>query len=103
MSDPIAYTYEADTHCPPCTEARFGRGFLGWIAYDDEAGPSVDREGNPVGVIAPWDEWCDADSPDEQVLACGTCHGIIAKHSHGEHEPEDDPRVDHMPTVEDNY
>jgi len=25
MREPIAYTYEADLHCPSCTEERFGR------------------------------------------------------------------------------
>ena len=51
LSDPIGYTYEADVHCPSCTEAKFGRGADGFIASD-----AVDSEGNSVGVIAPWDE-----------------------------------------------
>ena len=32
--DPIAYTYEADTHCPACAEQRFGRSARGFIAED---------------------------------------------------------------------
>lgn len=70
--DPIAYTYDADTHCPACAEDRYDRGPGGWIAEDCE-----DSEGNPVGVIAPWD-----DEPDG--LYCGTCHGTIL-------EPGEDP------------
>lgn len=80
--DPIAYTYEADTHCPACSEARFGRGEFGLIAIDEHGDPSLDREGNPVGVIAPWDEWCDMYEPGRQVLSCGTCLGIIKEHEH---------------------
>jgi hypothetical protein len=71
--EPIAYQYEADRHCPACAETRFGRGPHGFIAEQ-----SVDFEGNPVGVIAPWDEWADPDWEQPAVLACGTCHGIIA-------------------------
>ncbi len=63
MNDPIAYTYEADTHCPDCAEARFGRDDSGDIGVD-----STDNEGNGVGVIAPWDE------VDPEVgITCGTC------------------------------
>ena len=65
MHDPIAYTYEADTHCPGCAFKRFGRDENGFVPENAE-----DSEGNGVGVIAPWDEW-------EGVLACGTCGGVI--------------------------
>ena len=66
MNDPIAYTYEADAHCPSCAEARFGRGADGrWIADG-----ATDDEGNDVGAVAPWDEW-------EGGMSCGTCGGII--------------------------
>jgi len=62
---PIAYTYDADVHCPACAEHKFGRGPGGWIAEDCE-----DSEGNPVGVVAPWDEW-------EGDMWCGTCLLLI--------------------------
>jgi hypothetical protein len=58
--DPIAYTYEADVHCPSCTFKRFPNG------------EGTDREGNQVGAIAPWDE------TDEAGEYCGDCHGEIA-------------------------
>ena len=67
--DPIAYTYEADVHCPACSEARFGRDGDGFIASQ-----VVDREGNEPGAIAPWDE-----TPSEG-LYCGDCHTEIAPH-----------------------
>lgn len=73
MSDPTAYTYEADYHCEGCAEARFGRDEDGWIT-------GTDGEGNEVGVIAPWDEWYANDvyeGNDEAVLSCGTCLGEI--------------------------
>ena len=48
MSDVIAYVYEAGQHCPACAYARFG---------DELDNPDTeDREGNPIGVVAPWDE-----------------------------------------------
>lgn len=72
MHDPIAYTYEADFHCPGCAEARFGRGADGFIASE-----STDSEGNPVGVVAPWDEWWSGDSDAETALYCDTCGGEI--------------------------
>lgn len=51
---PIAYVFEADTHCPDCTEARF----------PDCTGE--DNEGNEVGAVWSWDEF---DTP----LVCGSC------------------------------
>ena len=77
MHDPIAYTYEADHHCPGCAEARFGRTDDGFIAGENEDGSvATDTEGNPVGVIAPWDEW-EQGTGETETLACGTCHGVI--------------------------
>jgi hypothetical protein len=45
---PIADTYEADTHCPPCAVARF-RQEPGhpWVPED-----ATDSEANAVDVIA---------------------------------------------------
>lgn len=65
---PIAYTYEASEHCPTCAAARFGVDEDGWIPED-----ARDSEGNPVGAVAPWDEW-------ERSLVCGTCFGVIREH-----------------------
>jgi hypothetical protein len=63
--------YEADHHCPACTFKRFGADADNWIA-----GNAVDGEGNPVGVIAPWDEWISGDGENE-TLACGDCGAIL--------------------------
>lgn len=93
MHDPIAYTYDADTHCPSCAEARFGRCKDGWIACADthDWRPGArDSEGNTVGVIAPWDEWCNPDDPTTAILACGTCRGVIEEHEHST-EPDIEP------------
>lgn len=65
MKNPIAYTYEADTHCADCTIAQFG-----------DACEGIDREGNEVGAVFGfhqwWQAWEDIDE-DTQILACGTC------------------------------
>jgi hypothetical protein len=71
MHDPIAYTYEADHHCPGCAFARFGRDADGFVPED-----ATDGEGNPVGVVAPWDEWYEIGEGD-QTLACADCGGEI--------------------------
>lgn len=63
--EPIAYTYEADTHCETCAEARFGRSPGGMIT-------GIDREGNAVGALFSWDEWTDTNDRC-QVLPCGDC------------------------------
>lgn len=65
MRFPIAYTYEADVHCPGCARKRFG------AALDDP--DTVDSEGNTLGVIAPWDE----TNPTGEY--CGDCGGEIAE------------------------
>lgn len=72
MHEPIAYTFDADYHCPDCTLKRFGRDADGWIAGDAE-----DSEANPVHAVAPWDEWWDPTVDVTQTLTCGTCHGVI--------------------------
>ena len=72
--DPIAYTYEADHHCPDCAKERFGVDRNGFVPEDAE-----DNEGNPVGVVAPWDEWQSFEGGDE-TLACGTCGEVIAEY-----------------------
>ena len=62
---PVAYTYEAAVHCPECTGARFGATAEGWIPED-----AVDREGNGIGAIAPWDE--------DDTTNCDTC-GVLLR------------------------
>lgn len=66
-SDPIAYTYDADTHCPGCALERFGTDDDGWIN-------GTDAEGNPVGAIAPWDEVDPASG-----IYCGTCGAEVVE------------------------
>jgi len=73
MYDPLAYTYEADVHCPDCAEERFGRGGTvdggpGFIAEG-----SHDSEGNEVGAIFVWDSW-HQDSSQCETLSCSDCH-----------------------------
>jgi len=65
MSDVIAYTYEADHHCPACAYARFGDAL-------DNA-DTEDREGNTIGVVFDSDEY-----PDEGIY-CGDCGGVIIR------------------------
>jgi hypothetical protein len=74
--DPIAYTYEADHHCPDCTYKRFGADSDGWIAMQDNGESCVDGEGNPVGALLPWDEWQTFDGENE-TLGCADCHRVI--------------------------
>lgn len=70
MSEPIAYTYEADVYCPRCAAQRFGRGADGFIGTDEHGDIMRDGEGNEIGVIAPWD--LDTDDA-ENGLYCGDC------------------------------
>lgn len=70
--DPIAYTYEADYHCPACAFERFGQDEHGFVPEDAE-----DSEGNPIGALAPWDEWHEPTADYHQALACGTCGEVI--------------------------
>jgi len=83
---PIAYTFEADTHCPGCTAKRFGTDAEGFIPED-----ARDNEGNPVGAIAPWDEWHEPGEELPQVLACSTCGGEIERLDAEDGYPADNP------------
>ena len=65
---PIAYTYEADYHCPDCTTKRFGEECEG-----------TDNEGNSVGAVFSWDEWWQLDEEREH-LVCGDCGNVLAIH-----------------------
>lgn len=88
MSKPIAYTYMADTHCPPCAVARFGPEPGHEWPRDD----ARDGEGNPVGAIFPWDEWHPVKEDGEPVigsfsLVCGTCGTVMDQCEHPDNEP----------------
>lgn len=65
---PIAYTFEADYHCPACSARRFGVDEDGFTPED-----ARDSEGNPIGAVAPWDEWHEPSEPGVQVLSCTDC------------------------------
>lgn len=71
MSGVLAYTYEADYHCPSCATERFGLDEHGFVPVD-----ALDAEGNPIGALAPWEEWQQYDGGRE-ILACGTCGDVI--------------------------
>ena len=83
MYEPIAYTYEADYHCPYCTERRFGRCENGDIACNYAVGedgdwhePAEDSESNSVGAVTPWNEWWQ-DSAECESLNCSDCHAEL--------------------------
>lgn len=73
MHSPIAYTYDADTHCPDCAETRFGI----CAAHSQTACCVADSEGNEPGAIFNWDTGDWDNRPARNVLACGTCHDTI--------------------------
>lgn len=74
----IGYTYEADIHCPDCTEARFSVGyakhpFITIFHQIDNCGVpynSRDNEGNLVHPIFSTDEI-------EHDSACSNCGTFI--------------------------
>ena len=87
----IAYTYEADYHCIPCTVKRFAYFHTGnvreegvdWYGiYTDQ----VDSEGNLVHPVFSTDEWQNFDEGfiEEnpiQYLTCGDCHEVIEEYT----------------------
>jgi len=75
--DIIAYSYEADYHCPYCAEQRWGKCPDGFIGCPDEPHRQVDNEGNPIHVLWAWDEWFDPEGDLQQALICGTCGAEI--------------------------
>jgi len=77
--EPIAYTFEADHHCPDCTEERFGSDDAGFIACEPGGSPMRDSYGEFVGAVAPWDEW-QQFSGEHETLACATCGLIIEEY-----------------------
>ena len=77
----IAYQYEADTHCIPCTVKRFDylrtskRDYISFKSMCDENRIHVNQ-------IDSTDEWQELDESflsenPTQWLACGDCHKII--------------------------
>lgn len=80
MTPPIAFTYEADVHCPAHTFERFGRATVHSFAFNTDftqpwpPDDARDREGNAVGAIASWDEWCLACQDNEPDPSAG--HGL---------------------------
>ena len=76
MTTVIAYTYEADYHCPDCGYARFG--------FKVVIGTAFDREGNNPAPVFSTDEWCNYEGGFQHCdLACGTCHQFLKSHDHG--------------------
>lgn len=72
MTRVIAYTYEADVHCPDCANHRAAVGLLTrrpplQIGTDEHglAFDLVDREGNPVHPVFSTDE--------HDFTHCGDC------------------------------
>ena len=85
----MAYTYEADTHCPPCAIARFGtEPGRSWVRE-----VATDSEGNPVGAVFSWEEWHETGMVGRFTLVCGTCSIVIDECRHGpDHElPQREP------------
>lgn len=71
----IAYTYEADVHCPDCTARAWAAGRLignPCQGQDEHTLPysMVDREGNPTHPVFSTDE-------QEHPEYCGDCHAPI--------------------------
>lgn len=79
-TEPIAYTYEADTHCPSCAESRFGKCEHGFIACPsgDHGGPhasgyiATDAEGNDIGAVFQWDD-------TTLGIVCSDCSTVIVE------------------------
>ena len=68
-TESIAYTYEADYHCGAHARERFGPRAEG-----------IDAEGNEVGAVFSWDEWCEPSEPGPHYLVCGDDGDVIAEH-----------------------
>lgn len=73
----IAYTFDADVHCPDCTEHAAAVGLLQrlppLVMHTDEHGlpmDLIDREGNTVFPIY--------DIMEHDFTHCGDCHEELA-------------------------
>ena len=94
---PIAYTYEADTHCISCTRRRFSDepgASMKFTKDTDSNGiwcdlgsPTLDDEGNEIRALYCWEEWQEfdegflAENPT-QYLTCGSCIEVIEEYTH---------------------
>jgi hypothetical protein len=85
----IAYTYEADFHCPACTKKRFGSASTGVVYLEptDQHGipyEATDSEGNLVCPVSGLDE-LPCDLPPEaggySPVICGDCQTVIKERS----------------------
>lgn len=70
----IAYTFEADVHCPACTHERFpADSFTEYLPDEHDVGTqAIDREGNPIHPVFDIDE-----DPDGSFTHCGDCHEAL--------------------------
>ena len=90
--DIMAYTYEADYHCPSCTRTRFhwtnkaygyDMGLLdGWGIPDN----ATDSEGNLIHPVFNTDEWQElsdwyVEENPTQRLICGDCFVTIDEYT----------------------
>ena len=90
----MAYTYEADYHCIPCTAKKFAYFHTGDVRFSNANDKSVqvdwngiygdqqDSEGNFVHPVFNTDEWQELDEGfieenPTQYMACGDCHEVI--------------------------
>jgi len=64
---PIAYNYDAASHCPRCAVKRFGRGVL------TSSEGLEDSEGNEPGAVSSIDEWWEPSEQGPQTLVCDDC------------------------------
>lgn len=78
---PIAYTYEADVHCPDCARQRFPASYTSESDLHGVKIDATDNEGNPIHAVMPYDE-LPTDLRDEdggqRTYNCGDCHEVIA-------------------------
>jgi hypothetical protein len=83
-TDVIAYTYEADYHCPDCAIERFGQQEGRSWARED----ATDNEGNGVHPVFASDEWWNPGEGN-QTLACTDCGRELDYHTEEPDEPEE--------------
>lgn len=77
--DIVAYTYQADVHCPECIAQMFGGSIL------DSAETMLDRAAESAGIDRYDESSYDSDDFPKVVFCdqvesteyCGTCHAVI--------------------------
>lgn len=61
-TEPVGFTYHAAAYCHPCGSKL----------------PDIDPEGNPKGVIAPWDDFHGTDDyGNDYYYGCDECGEAI--------------------------